>query len=185
MTTVLAVRVGDQVAMAADGQVTMGDTVVKHTAVKVRPIHGDKVLAGFAGAAADALTLLDRFEAQFDRNGGNLRKAAIELARDWRTDRYLRRLEAQLILADAEAMLLLSGDGEIIEPDHGIIAIGSGGSYALAAARAMADHTDLDASSIAREALAIAASICIYTNDEITLQTIDFAESVHERVRHA
>lgn len=171
-TTVIAVRTPDAVAMAADGQVTMGDTVVKQTATKVRTMAGGRVLAGFAGAVADALTLFDRFEMQHERTG-DLRRAAVDLARDWRTDRYLRRLEAQLLLADLHTLLLLSGDGEVIEPDHNVIAIGSGGAYALAAARALLDHTQLDAAEVARHAMEIAASICIYTNTNISLERIE------------
>jgi ATP-dependent HslUV protease subunit HslV len=168
-TTVIAVRRGGQVAMAGDGQVTMGDTIMKKSAVKIRPMQGGHVLAGFAGSVADALTLFDRFEIQLERSGGNLRKAAVDLAKDWRTDRYLRRLEAQLLLGDADTLLLLSGDGEVIEPDENVIAIGSGGTYALAAAQALLKHTDMGAAEIARAAMDIAASICIYTNQEITL----------------
>jgi ATP-dependent HslUV protease subunit HslV len=169
-TTVVAVRLNGQVAMAGDGQVTMGDTIVKHSAVKIRTMYGGRVLAGFAGAVADALTLFDRFENQLERSGGNLRKAAVDLAKDWRTDRFLRRLEAELILADPETLLLLSGDGQIIEPDDNVLAIGSGGSYALAAAQALLRFTDLTAAEVARAAMDIAASICIYTNSDITLE---------------
>jgi ATP-dependent HslUV protease subunit HslV len=174
-TTIVAVRQNGQVAMAGDGQVTLGDTVMKHTAVKIRRVGEGKVLAGFAGAVADALTLLDRFETQLERSGGNLRKAAVDLGKDWRTDRYLRRLEAQLILADPGSLLLVSGDGEIIEPDENVLAVGSGGVYALAAARALLQYTDLSASEIARAAMDIAASICIYTNHQITLECVDGA----------
>jgi ATP-dependent HslUV protease subunit HslV len=172
MTTIITVRRGTEVAMAGDGQVTMGDTVMKRSAVKIRTMHNGRVLAGFAGAVADALALFDRFETQLDRDSGNLRKAAVDLAKDWRTDRYLRRLEAQLVLANADALLLVSGDGEIIEPDDDVLAIGSGGTYALAAARALLRYTDQSAEEIARAAMQIAASICIYTNDEITLQSV-------------
>lgn len=171
-TTVIAVRSGGQVAMAGDGQVTMGDTIMKQSAVKIRTMYSGRVLAGFAGAVADALALFDRFETQLERSGGNLRKAAVDLAKDWRTDRYLRRLEAQLVLADPTTLLLLSGDGEVIEPDSDVVAIGSGGSYALAAARALLRHTTLTAEEIARAAMDIAASICIYTNDQITLESV-------------
>jgi ATP-dependent HslUV protease, peptidase subunit HslV len=171
-TTVVAVRRGGVVAMAGDGQVTMGDTVMKNTAVKIRTMYKDEVLAGFAGAVADALTLFDRFENQLERSSGNVRRAAVDLAKNWRTDRYLRRLEAQLILADASALLLVSGDGEVIEPDGDVLAIGSGGSYALSAAQALLRHTELDAERIARAAMEIAASICIYTNDQITLHSV-------------
>lgn len=172
-TTIIAVRRGQLVAMAGDGQVTMGDTIMKGSAVKIRTMSGGRVLAGFAGAVADALTLFDRFETQLERSSGNLRKAAVDLTKDWRTDRYLRRLEAQLVLADAETLLLISGDGEIIEPDNDVIAIGSGGNYALSAARALLNFTELDAAEVARAAMGIAASICIYTNDQITLHSVD------------
>jgi ATP-dependent HslUV protease subunit HslV len=174
-TTVIAVRLDGQVAMAGDGQITMGDTVMKQTAVKIRTMYGRQVLAGFAGAAADALALFDRFENQLERSSGDLRKAAVDLAKDWRTDRYLRRLEAQLILANSDTLLLLSGDGEIIEPDNNVIAIGSGGTYALAAAQALLRFTNLSASEVARAAMDIAASICIYTNNNITLECVGAA----------
>ncbi len=158
--------------MAGDGQVTMGDTIMKQSAVKIRTMTGGLVLAGFAGAVADALSLLDRFETQLERSSGNLRKAAVDLAKDWRTDRYLRRLEAQLVLADPETLLLLSGDGDVIEPDNSVVAIGSGGTYAFAAAQALMRHTDMGAGDVAREAMEIAASICIYTNNQITLRSV-------------
>ncbi|HEX6507022.1 MAG TPA: ATP-dependent protease subunit HslV [Chloroflexota bacterium] len=174
-TTIIAVRRGGQVAIAGDGQVTMGDTIMKQTAVKIRTMYGGRVLAGFAGAVADALALFDRFETQLERSNGNLRKAAVDLTKDWRTDRYLRRLEAQLVLADASTLLLISGDGEIIEPDNDVIAIGSGGNYALSAAQALIRYTDLSAAEVARAAMDIAASICIYTNNQITLQCVDGA----------
>jgi ATP-dependent HslUV protease subunit HslV len=174
-TTVVAVRRDGRVAIAGDGQVTVGDTVMKQTAVKIRRMHAGRVLAGFAGAVADALALFDRFELQLERNGGSLRKSAVDLAKEWRTDRFLRRLEAQLVLADPETLLLVSGDGEIIEPDNDVLAIGSGGSYALAAAQALIRFTDLPAEQIARAALEIAASICIYTNHNITLESVDGA----------
>src|SRR5215217_7630507 len=178
-TTILAVRKNGQVAMAGDGQVTIGDVVLKHTARKLRPLYQDRVLAGFAGAVADALTLFEKFESQLDRYRGNLRKAAVELTKEWRTDRYLRRLEAQLIVADSESLLLLSGEGDVIEPDEGVVAIGSGGPYALSAALALINHTDMDAATIARTALTIASQLCIYTNDQITLHTIS-PEGVQE-----
>jgi ATP-dependent HslUV protease subunit HslV len=178
-TTILAVRKNGMVAMAGDGQVTIGDVVLKHTARKLRPLYGDRVLAGFAGAVADALTLFEKFESQLDRYRGNLRKAAVELTKEWRTDRYLRRLEAQLIVADSENLLLLSGEGDVIEPDEGVVAIGSGGPYALAAALALVNNTEMDAATIARTALAIASQLCIYTNDQITLLTIS-PEGVQE-----
>lgn len=171
-TTVIGVRTAAQVALAADGQVTMGDTIVKSSAVKIRRMAGGRVLAGFAGGVADALTLFDRFENGLERSG-DLRQAAVSLARDWRADRYLRRLEAQLLVADLGALLVLSGDGEVIEPDHDVVAIGSGGPYALAAARALLDNTNLQAEAVARAAMGIAASICIYTNDHIAVERID------------
>lgn len=177
MTTIIAVRKGGQVAVAGDGQVTVGDTVMKHTAVKIRPMYGGRVVAGFAGAVADALTLLDRFDTQLERSGGNLRKAAVDLGKDWRTDRFLRRLEAQLVLADPDTLLLVSGEGEIIEPDENALAVGSGGSYALAAAQALLRHTDMDAADVARAAMDIAASICIYTNNQVTIHCVDGADS--------
>jgi ATP-dependent HslUV protease subunit HslV len=158
--------------MAGDGQVTVGDVVMKHSARKIRRLYGERVLAGFAGAVADALTLFDKFEGQLNRHKGNLRKSAVELTKEWRTDRYLRRLEAQLVVADTAGMLVLSGEGDVIEPDGGAVAIGSGGSYALAAARALLDHTDMSAEEVARTALQIAADLCIYTNSNITLYSI-------------
>src|SRR5437764_497124 len=171
-TTILAVRRGDTVTMAGDGQVTIGDVVMKHSARKIRKLYKDQVLAGFAGAVADALTLFEKFESQLERHKGNLRKAAVELTKEWRTDRYLRRLEAQLIVADPSQLLILSGDGDVIEPDDGAVAIGSGGSYALAAARALLQHTELSAEEIARSALQIAGDLSIYTNDNITIYSI-------------
>lgn len=174
-TTVIAVRLNGQIAMAGDGQITMGDTIVKHSATKIRSLYGGRVLAGFAGAVADALALFDRFETQLERNSGNLRKAAVDLAKDWRMDRYLRRLEAQLALGDPDTLLLVSGDGEIVEPDDNVVAIGSGGTYALAAAQALLKFTDMTAGEVAQAAMHIAASICIYTNDEITLKCVDRA----------
>jgi len=180
-TTILAVRRGDTVAVAGDGQVTIGDVVMKHQARKIRKLHKERVLAGFAGSVADALTLFDKFEAQLDRYKGNLRKAAVELTKEWRTDRYLRRLEAQLIVADPTQLLILSGDGEVIEPDDGVVAIGSGGSYALAAARALMQHTNLSATEIAQAALEIAADLCIYTNRSITLYSISAEGGVEEQ----
>jgi ATP-dependent HslUV protease subunit HslV len=177
-TTILAVRKGDTVAMAGDGQVTVGDVVMKRSARKIRKLHGDRVLAGFAGAVADALTLFDKFESQLQKHKGNLRRSAVELTKEWRTDRYLRRLEAQLLVADSAQLLVLSGDGEVIEPDEGVVAIGSGGPYALAAARALLQHTDLPADEVARAAMQIAGDLCIYTNDEITLYTISTDNTV-------
>ena len=172
-TTILAVRRDGHVAMAGDGQVTLGQTMVmKHTAHKVRRLYQDKVLAGFAGATADAFTLFELFEAKLKELHGNLSRAAIEMAKDWRKDKYLRRLEAMLLLADTERILLLSGSGDVIEPDDDVAAIGSGGPYALAAARALLRHGDLDAETIVREALAIAAEICVFTNDNLVVETM-------------
>ncbi len=171
-TTVIAVRRDGRAAMAADGQVSLGNTVVKEKARKVRTIANGRVLTGFAGATADAFTLLDRFEAKLEAHQHNLTRAAVELAKDWRTDRYLRKLEAMLIVMDATTTLLLSGTGDVIEPDEGIIAIGSGGSYALASARALLRHTALSAPEIAKESLLIASEICIYTNNSIMLEEI-------------
>lgn len=180
-TTIIAVRRGETVAIAGDGQVTVGDVVMKHSARKIRTLYKERVLAGFAGAVADALTLFDKFETQLERNRGNLRKSAVELAKEWRTDRYLRRLEAQLIVADPTQLLILSGDGDVIEPDDGVVAIGSGGSYALSAARALMKHTELSAEEIARSSLEIAADLCIYTNSNITLKSIS-AQSLQELI---
>ncbi len=171
-TTVLAVRRGGRVAVASDGQVTLGTTVLKHGAAKVRRLGDGRILAGFAGSVADALALFTRFEGKLQEFGGNLERAAVELARDWRTDRALRHLEALLIAADTRVTLLISGTGEVLSPDDDVVAVGSGGAYALAAARALMAHTDLDAASIAREALAIAASIDIYTNDHVTVEEL-------------
>ena len=159
--------------MAGDGQVTLGQSVMKHSARKVRRLHAGSVLAGFAGASADAFTLFDKFEAKLDQHHGNLTRAAVELAKDWRTDRVLRRLEALLLVASREALLVISGSGDIIEPDEPVTAIGSGGPYALAAARALIAHSDLPPRTIAEEALKIAASICIYTNDQIIIESLD------------
>jgi ATP-dependent HslUV protease, peptidase subunit HslV len=172
-TTILAVRRGSDVAMAGDGQVTMGDVVMKHTARKIRRLQGGHVLAGFAGSTADAFTLFDKFEKMLERYQGNLRRAAVELTKEWRTDKFLRRLEALLLVASRDELLVLTGDGDVIEPDDGIAAIGSGGSYAQAAARALVRHTELSAQDIARSAMEIAASMCIYTNDRILLFTLD------------
>ncbi len=171
-TTVIAVRHQGKVAVAGDGQVTFGNTIMKHKARKVRRMHQDKVLAGFAGSVADAFTLFEKFEAKLEEYHGNLQRAAVELGKDWRTDKFLRRLEALLVVADREHLLIISGNGEIVEPDDGIAAVGSGGPYALAAARALITHTNLAAAAIAREAMAIAASICIYTNNNITVEEI-------------
>jgi ATP-dependent HslUV protease, peptidase subunit HslV len=171
-TTVLAVRHRDKAVMASDGQVTFGDTVVKQTARKLRRLYNDRILAGFAGSAADSFALFSRFEAKLEQYRGNLERSAVELAKDWRTDRILRRLEAMLIVMDMKQMYLLSGNGDLIEPDDGIIAIGSGGAYAMAAAKALARHTELSARDIADQAMTIAAGICIYTNDQITIETL-------------
>jgi ATP-dependent HslUV protease subunit HslV len=168
-TTVVCVRRGAEVAMAGDGQVTFGSIVLKQNATKVRTIADGRVLAGFAGATADAFTLLERFEGKIGAHRGNLRRAAVELAKDWRTDKYLRRLEAMLLVADTEVTLLLSGTGDVVEPTEGVVAIGSGGPYALAAGLALYEHTDFAPDMIAREALKQAARICIYTNDAIEL----------------
>ncbi len=169
-TTIIAVRHGGKTAIAGDGQVTLGNTVMKHGAKKVRRLYKDQVIAGFAGATADAFTLFERFEAKLEQYHGNLHRAAVELAKDWRTDRMLRRLEALLIVADRDRILVLSGTGDVIEPDDGMAAIGSGGPYALAAARALASHSDLDAKAIVLEAMRIAAQICIYTNDQVVVE---------------
>lgn len=171
-TTVLAVRRNDKTALAADGQVTLGDTVVKHGAKKLRRLSNGDVLAGFAGTTADAQALFTKFEGKLQEYHGNLERAAVELAKDWRTDRVLRRLDALLIVADAGHIFLLSGNGDLIEPDDGIIAIGSGGPYALAAARALVANTKLTAAEIAERAMQIAASICVYTNAQIVLEEI-------------
>ena len=176
-TTVLAVRRGDAVAMGADGQVTMGDTVVKGTATKVRTLRDGRILAGFAGGVADAFTLFEKLEEKLERYPGNLTRACVELAKDWRTDRYLRRLDALLLVADHEHLFMVSGDGNVLEPDEEVAAIGSGGSYALAAARALRLRTDLDPREIVTDALEIAADICIYSNRQITvLELGDIAE---------
>lgn len=171
-TTILAVRRGEQTAMGGDGQVTIERTVVKQGAVKVRRLFQDRVIAGFSGAAGDALALFERFEGKLEEAAGNLARAAYELVKDWRTERSLRRLEALLVIADKEHLLLLSGNGDLIEPDDGIVAIGSGGPYALAAARALIAHTDLTAEQIVREALTITADICIYTNRDLTVEVV-------------
>jgi ATP-dependent HslUV protease subunit HslV len=171
-TTVLCVRHQGQVAIAGDGQVTIGATVVKAGARKVRKLHHDRVVAGFAGAAADAFTLFGRFEGKLEEHRGNLPRAAVELAKDWRTDRVLRRLEALLAVADRDHSLIVSGTGDVIEPDDGLIGIGSGGPYALAAARALVAHAELDAKAIVTEAMKVAAGICIYTNDQITVEVL-------------
>ncbi len=171
-TTILAVRRNGRTSIAGDGQVTVGSTVMKHNAKKIRKMYNDRILAGFAGATADAFTLFEKFEAKLEQYHGNLTRAAVELAKDWRTDKVLRRLEALMIVADNERSFILSGNGDVIEPENGISAIGSGGPYALAAARALADHTSLDAKAIVTEAMKIAGDICIYTNKEITVEEL-------------
>ena len=171
-TTVLAVRHRNQAVMASDGQVTFGNTVVKQSARKIRRLYNEKILAGFAGSAADSFALFARFEAKLEQYRGNLERSAVELAKDWRTDRALRRLEAMLVVMDAKNTYLLSGTGDLIEPDDGIIAVGSGGPYAMAAAKALSRHTELDARAIAQEAMEIAGAICIYTNANITLESL-------------
>jgi ATP-dependent HslUV protease, peptidase subunit HslV len=171
-TTVLAIRHRDESVMASDGQVTFGNTVVKQSAKKIRRLYNDRILAGFAGSAADSFALFARFEAKLEQYRGNLERSAVELAKDWRTDRLLRRLEAMLVVMDAKATYLLSGTGDLIEPDDGIIAIGSGGAFAMAAAKALAKHTDLPAKRIAEESMLIAGTICIYSNDTITVETL-------------
>ena len=171
-TTVLCVRRADSVVMAADGQVTLGTAVMKHSAKKIRKLYQDRVLAGFAGSTADAFSLFGRFEAKLEQYAGNLGRAAVELAKEWRTDRMLRHLEALLIVCDANATFVLSGNGDVIEPEEGIIAIGSGGSFALAAARALVENTELGARAIAEKSLRIAGQICIYTNDQLTIEEL-------------
>jgi ATP-dependent HslUV protease subunit HslV len=171
-TTILAVRHRDRAVLAGDGQVTLGSTVVKRGARKIRRLYNDSVLAGFAGSAADSFALFSRFEAKLDQYRGNLERSAVELARDWRTDRALRRLEAMLLVIDKRSMFLLSGTGDLIEPDDGIVGIGSGGAYAQAAAKALVRHSELDARAVAEHAMAIAAEICIYTNDQLTIEEL-------------
>jgi ATP-dependent HslUV protease subunit HslV len=171
-TTIVSVRRGDQVAIAGDGQVSLGNTIMKQTARKVRRMFDDRVLAGFAGSTADAFTLFEKFEGKLQEHRGNLARAAVELAKDWRTDRILRRLEALLIVADKNTTLILSGAGDVIEPEAGIAAIGSGGPYAQAAARALVDHTNMGATEIAAAALQIAADICVFTNDKIIVEQL-------------
>jgi ATP-dependent HslUV protease subunit HslV len=172
-TTILSVRRGASVALGGDGQVTLGNVVIKATARKVRRIYNDRVLAGFAGATADAFTLFERFEAKLDKHQGHLQRAAVELAKDWRSDRVLRRLEAMLAVADTKASLVVTGAGDVLEPEHGIVAIGSGGPYAQAAARALLAHSQLPAVEIVKEALTIAAELCIYTNENLVIETLE------------
>ncbi|MFO7652971.1 MAG: ATP-dependent protease subunit HslV [Candidatus Krumholzibacteriia bacterium] len=174
-TTVLAVLRDGRGAIGSDGQVTLGNTAVKHGAVKVRALFQDRVLVGFAGGAADAFTLFEKFEGHLERYRGHLRRATVELAREWRTDRFLRRLEAMMVVMDRNDIFIVSGNGDVIESDHGVTAIGSGGPYALAAARALVEHTDLDAATVCRAALGLAGEICIYTNQRITVLALDEA----------
>ncbi|MGB6475977.1 MAG: ATP-dependent protease subunit HslV [Candidatus Sulfotelmatobacter sp.] len=171
-TTVLSVRRNGSVVLAGDGQVTLGESVIKHTAKKIRRLYNDKILAGFAGSTADAFTLFSRFEAKLEQYHGNLGRAAVELAKDWRTDKFLRHLEALLLVCDKETTFLLSGQGDVIEPDGEVAAIGSGGNYAQAAAQALAHHTQLNARQIAEEAMKIAGKMCIYTNDNVTIEEL-------------
>jgi ATP-dependent HslUV protease subunit HslV len=171
-TTVICVRREGAVAMAGDGQVTVGNTVMKHGAAKVRRLYHDKILAGFAGSAADAFALFSRFEAKLEEYRGNMERSVVELAKDWRMDKYLRQLQAMLIVANNDRAYLVSGTGDLIQPDDGILAIGSGGPFALAAARALVKHTEMGAADVARESLRIASEICIYTNDNITVETL-------------
>ena len=173
-TTIVAVRKGNKVVVAGDGQVSVGNTVMKHNAKKVRRLADGKVIGGFAGATADAFTLFERLEKKLEQYNGQLLRAAVELAKDWRTDKYLRNLEALMIVADAEQMLILTGNGDVLEPEGGIVAIGSGGNYALAAARALVDY-EADAEKLARRAMAIAAEVCVFTNDRLTIETVEAA----------
>jgi ATP-dependent HslUV protease subunit HslV len=175
-TTILSVRRGNQVVVGGDGQVSLGQTVMKGNARKVRRLFSDKVIAGFAGGTADAFTLFERFEGKLEKHSGNLVRAAVEMAKDWRTDRVLRRLEAMLVVADKQSSLLISGNGDVIEPEHNVAAIGSGGPYAQAAARALMENSDLDARTIVERALTIAADICVYTNHHLTLEELEAVE---------
>ncbi|WP_022954919.1 ATP-dependent protease subunit HslV [Perlucidibaca piscinae] len=174
MTTILSVRRGNSVVLGGDGQVSLGNTVMKGNARKVRRLHRDQVIAGFAGGTADAFTLFDYFEAKLEKHSGHLVRAAVEMAKDWRTDRTLRRLEALLAVADRQASLIITGNGDVLEPEHGIIAIGSGGNYALAAARALVDHSELSAAEIVKYGLTVAGDICVYTNHHHTLESLDW-----------
>jgi ATP-dependent HslUV protease, peptidase subunit HslV len=171
-TTILSVRRGERVAMGGDGQVTLGNIVVKASARKVRRLHHDRVLAGFAGATADAFTLFERFEAKLDKHQGHLLRSAVELAKDWRTDRMLRRLEAMLAIADKQASLIITGNGDVLEPEHGLLAIGSGGGYAQAAALALLEHSQLEPADVVKKSLAIAGDLCIYTNQNHVIETL-------------
>lgn len=179
-TTILGVQRGGVVALAGDGQVTFGDVVMKHTARKIRVLFNGQVVAGFAGAVADALTLFEKFETHLREWDGNLRRAAVELAKEWRTDRYLRRLEAQLLVADGSQVLVLSGEGDVIEPDDGVVAIGTGGPFAVAAARALRQHTQMSAAEIAEAAMRVAADLCIYTNNNIMIETTKQHDESHD-----
>ena len=172
-TTILSVRRGSSVALGGDGQVTLGNVVVKSSARKVRRLYQDRILAGFAGGTADAFTLFERFEAKLEKHQGNLTRSAVELAKDWRTDRILRRLEAMLGVADRESSLIITGAGDVLEPEHGLIAIGSGGAYAQAAARALLENTELGAADIVKRSLSIAGELCIYTNQQIVIETLE------------
>jgi ATP-dependent HslUV protease subunit HslV len=180
-TTILAVRRDNQVAIAGDGQITVGEVVLKHAAKKLRTLYHDQVIAGFAGAVADALTLFERFENQLEGHGGQLRRAAVELAKEWRTDRVLRRLEAWLIVADREEMLILSGEGDVVEPDENVVGIGSGGGYAQAAAQALLHYSELSAAEIARISMEIAANLCIYTNCHISVVSLEGSKDIQQR----
>jgi ATP-dependent HslUV protease subunit HslV len=171
-TTILSVRRGGRVVIAGDGQVSLGDTVIKANARKVRRLGSGDIIAGFAGATADAFTLFERLEAKLEAHPGNLTRAAVEMAKDWRTDRYLRRLEAMMAVADAKVSLVVTGTGDVLEPEDGLIGIGSGGTYALAAARALMDQEDMDAETMAKRAMQVAADICIYTNENVTIESI-------------
>jgi ATP-dependent HslUV protease subunit HslV len=171
-TTILSARRGNQVALGGDGQVTLGNIVIKATARKVRRLYHDKILAGFAGGTADAFTLFERFEAKLEKHQGNLMRSAVELAKDWRTDRILRRLEAMLAVADRDVSLIITGQGDVLEPEHGLVAIGSGGAYAQAAARALLENTELDPETIVRKSLSVAADLCIYTNQNHTVEVL-------------
>ncbi|MFT5721427.1 MAG: ATP-dependent HslUV protease subunit HslV [Motiliproteus sp.] len=173
MTTIVSVRRGDQVALGGDGQVSLGNTVMKGNARKVRRLYKNQVIAGFAGGTADAFTLFERFEAQLDKYQGNLTKAAVEMAKEWRSDRALRRLEAMLVVANAQASLIITGNGDVVEPEYGLVAIGSGGNFAHAAARALLENTELSAQEIVEKSLSIAADICVFTNHQRNIETID------------
>jgi ATP-dependent HslUV protease, peptidase subunit HslV len=180
MTTIVSVRRGNEVVVGGDGQVSLGNTVMKGNARKVRRLYNDEVIAGFAGSTADAFTLFEKFEGHLQKYSGQLTRSAVELAKEWRSDRALRKLEAMLIVANAEASLIISGNGDVVEPEHGIISIGSGGNYAMAAARAMFDNTDLGAEEISRKSLEIAADICVFTNHNLVIEKLDFENANKE-----